>query len=291
MTSPREADQAKESKSLSVSEVDAGLDGTVAARIKDSDTDTYVWFKLPDGHRPHPDLIASAFAAVFGNFYDEWIYSAPISESAAQRLESATQSRWTVSGRKIEPYAPGRETLLNFSGGFDSLAAAALLKGHSRLVSIDFGARFEREKRFFERFDSAVVATNVRGLEKSWTFMGAPSILLADYFSAGYISFGSILEASPWNFVARRGVRRSHPVFEAIGLIETNPLVGLTEFSSARLALSSQPDLVVDSLVSLADQHTEKYLRKSLLLSAAADKEGIHELPVSYTHLTLPTKA
>ena len=255
-----------------VSEIDSSFDGCVSARVRYGDTDDTIWFQLPVSHRPHPDLVASAIVAVFGSTFSEWEYRAPISSTTLRHLESFTGAEWDVPLYSLDPRTPGSDTVLNFSGGFDSLAAVALLGDDNPKVSIDFGSRFERERKFFSKFDTAIVSTNARDFETSWTFMGVGAILLADYFNAGYLSFGSILEASPWGMVAREKPKMGNPLFLNIGLRETNPLGGMTEFGTALIAARAFPDLIVESLSSLADRHTEKYKRKFLLLQCVAEE-------------------
>lgn len=52
--------------------------------------------------------------------------------------------------------------ILNFSGGFDSLAALYLMPEDTKLVAIDFGGWFEREKEFFKQFHPYTLKTNFR---------------------------------------------------------------------------------------------------------------------------------
>lgn len=265
-------------KEISISEIETSRQGLVSARVRFDDTDETVWFELPDSCTPHPDLVATAFAALFGPAFERWEYEGAVSAFALGKLEKVTASKWNNPMYDVSPRAPGARTILNFSGGFDSLAALALYGRDQPLVSMDFGEKFRRERDFFKSFDTAIVATNARQFEKSWTFMGIGSILMADYFKAGYVSFGSILEASPWGMVSRIGPRKGSPVFSVASLEETNPLAGLTEFGTAMLASRAFPEIIGQSLISLADRHTEKYLRKHLLLKLVEDKIGSVDL-------------
>lgn len=261
-------------KEICISEMETSHQGLLSARVRFDDTDETIWFDLPDSYKPHPDLIATAFAALFGTAFDRWVYDGPVSDFALNRLETATKAKWEIPLYDVCSRQPGASTILNFSGGFDSLAALALYGRSLPLVSMDFGEKFKREREFFKSFNTAIVATNARPYEKSWTFMGIGAVLLADYFHAGYVSFGSILEASPWGMVSRTGARKGHPVFSVASLEETNPLAGLTEFGTAMLAARAFPEIVDKSLVSLADRHTEKYLRKHLLLKLVQNRIG-----------------
>src|SRR5699024_12658626 len=89
----------------------------------------------------------------------------------------------------------GFRSALNFSGGFDSLAAR-VLEPHAELISLDFGGRFSRERKFFERFDPYVLETNLVdiGLNRyAWSFMGIGSLLMRYELQLGAYSFGSIM--------------------------------------------------------------------------------------------------
>lgn len=253
---------------INVSEIEVSSSGLISARVRYENVDDQIWFQLPIAHRPHMDLIAGAIASTFGGKFDRWVYSGPLSSTAQQRLALATTATWEVPPSSLEPYQGGDRTILNFSGGFDSLAALALSGSETSLVSLDFGSRFGRERRFYEKFDTAIVETNARKFESSWTFMGAGSLLLSDFFNAGFISFGSILEASPWGFVRRGTSPNGNAIFGSVGLTEFRPVAGLTEFGTAKIALDVYPNEITNSLTSLADVHTEKYLRKNLILKA-----------------------
>ncbi|WP_186312227.1 hypothetical protein, partial [Staphylococcus epidermidis] len=107
----------------------------------------------------------------------------------------------------------------------------ALLPADTKLVSLDFGGGFAREREFYQQFKPASIATNFRAegfAENSWSFMGIGTILLRDYLDLGTLSFGAILEASPWNF--QRDLifgGGPQPWFKAAGLNQVNPALGL----------------------------------------------------------------
>ena len=169
---------------------------------------------------------------------------------------------------------------LSFSGGLDSLAALALLNDDARLVSIDFGGGFSRERDFFETFPTAIVETNVRGFESSWTFMGLAAILMKEELEAGYLAFGSILEASPWNFLPGAMPSASHAIFKAAGYQGIAPVAGLTEFATTAVAAKRYPELMRAALASLADPHTEKWFRKLVMLEAIDQRYSLRlDLP------------
>lgn len=265
------------SKILVVDGVEKTDDGLVSMRIKSDSFDDVLWFQLPDGFIPHSDQVAVAVGAVFGNQFSEVKFNEPLTESVVSKLGAATGAKWSVPSYTSEAPNSGAGTgiALSFSGGFDSLAALALMGESARLVSIDFGKGFERERGYYSKFDTAIVETNAREFESSWTFMGLGVILLREYLEADYFSFGSIFEASPWHFLRRNGPIREQPIFKAAGLKAINPVMGLTEFATAKVAATQYPDTIVDSLCSLASIKSEKYYRKLLMLDLVQEMSEI----------------
>src|SRR5699024_4505488 len=88
---------------------------------------------------------------------------------------------------------------LNFSGGFDSMAALAFLPNHSSTVSMDFGGSFNREMKMINKFNSHTVKSNILETDfrkNSWMFMTIASIMYKDYLDTKYNIFGSIINAA-----------------------------------------------------------------------------------------------
>lgn len=260
---------------LVVSDLEKSDTGLVSMRLKADEIDDELWFQLPHGFKPHSDQVAAAIGAVFGNRFETIEFDAPLTARVVEKLGSATGTQWKVPSTCPDGPVGGESITLSFSGGFDSLAALAVLGDLANLVSIDFGGGFERERRFFSKFDPAMIGTNARKFESSWTFMGLGVILLREFYEADYFAFGSIFEASPWNFLSRTGRMRSHPIFEAAGLTAVNPIVGLSEFATAELAVRQYPEKIVDSLISLASVKSEKFYRKTLMLELSKRRNGL----------------
>lgn len=235
-----------------------------------------IYFTLPERFVPSSDMIALSLTALLGQKYDEVYFDLPISRTMVGKIETLTQSKIKapVVALPESSFAP-TNYVLNFSGGFDSLAALALMPTDVKLTSLDFGGAFKREADFFRNFDTTVISTNFRKegfAENQWTFMGVAPILLRDYFQAYSYSFGSILEGSPWNLRQDKFESKAQPIFAAAGLKMFNPLLGLTEIGAIRLLVHYSPELAKDSLKSLAAPGSEKFNRKSLLL------EGVKQL-------------
>lgn len=170
--------------------------------------------------------------------------------------------------------------LLNFSGGFDSLAAVALLPSDKvKLISVDFGGWFARETDFFKDFNPYILRTNFRQLKydrKSWTFMGSGALLYAKAFNAAYHVFGTIFEATPshlWDVPPNSVFIETLP-FSAVGLKDIRLMNGLTEVATAMIVTKFYPHLINASLKSLAAPTSEKRFRKQLLTEIVCERFG-----------------
>ena len=232
--------------------------------------------------RPHNDLVALALSTLCGRRYKSIHFGLPVSDRVVDGIGRFSLAAVTAAGNLSPVSIEERSGLtLNFSGGFDSLAARCLLPEGTNLVSMDFGGRFARENKFFRRFEPFTVTTNLVETPlrtNSWSFMGIASILTASHFATRYQCFGSILEAGPENFAATAatvGSRTEVQPFSSCG-IDTLPIVrGLTEVGTLLVLARYLPDLIGPSLLSLASPGEEKLYRKYLLARSIEDRRGI----------------
>lgn len=238
-----------------------------------------LYFTVPPGFHAHRDLVCAALTTLAGRKYGVVAFDFAGSAQARAAIEATYGIKLEFKGDPQPPRQAGDATLLNFSGGFDSMSALALTEGRPvQLLSVDFGGAFAREEAYFRDFDTIVCSTDLRrkGFHRNdWRFMAACSLLLADMLSLGTIGFGSPLEASSWNF--RRSYAGRPPddrLFGALGLHQTSWIRGITEIGTAMVMLALKPDAIVPSLASLATKGTEKYLRKQLLVEIAAETLG-----------------
>lgn len=140
----------------------------------------------------------------------------------------------------------------------------------TELISIDFGKNFQREYDFFTQFNPHILKTNFRELKldrNSWTFMGAAAILYSEYLGLGFHAFGTIYEATPSHFASNpwAAVHQETEPFSSAGLTDVRYTNGLTEIGTALIAAVSSPDLIQQSLISLANAGTGKRYRKEII--------------------------
>ncbi|MGV3491797.1 MAG: hypothetical protein ACO1OG_10790 [Devosia sp.] len=238
-----------------------------------------IYFTVPAGFHAHPDLVCIALSTLCGSKYKVIAFDFAGSDQAKSGIEASYNIAVEFHGAAGEARHPGSRMALNFSGGFDSMTALAVTTGLPiSLISMDFGGYFARETNYFRTFDTVICSTDLRqkGFHlNDWRFMAVGSILLADVLELGTVGFGTILEASAWNF---RGSQRPTPsddkLFAAAGLVSTSWIRGLTELGTAMAMLALMPDAIVNSLDSLAAPGSEKLLRKRLLVEAAGTMLG-----------------
>lgn len=252
------------------------LDGTFSLEMETEGAKQTVVFQLPARVRPANDLIAYAFVTLLGTTYSQIEFELPIPQSTRANIERLCRARCTGPESEALPDRSGYgHVALNFSGGFDSLAALSMLGEGVRLVSLDFGGPFSREADFFRSFSPHVVSSNLRAVglaRNSWAFMAVGSILLRDHLQLSTYSFGAILEASAWNLNACGFVNQTPDVLAVSGLKQLHPVIGLTEVGTTLLALRAFPSKIPASLASLARHGSEKHYRKWLLASIVSQR-------------------
>lgn len=233
-----------------------------------------VSFSVPDDFHAHPDCVAAALSTLAGRKFGRLVFDFAISRQAQEMIASTYDADVAFDGVPPPPRQPGSNIALNFSGGFDSLAAKLLAGDDIKLISMAFGGAFAREETYFQTFDTIVCRSDLRAKgyhRNDWRFMGSASLLLADYLELGVIAFGTIFEASPWNYrPPRAAMSRPNGPFGAAGTANTSWVAGLTELGTAMIMLTYQPDAIAPALTSLAMPGSEKYFRKQLLLKLAA---------------------
>lgn len=249
------------------------------AKLEKTDT---LEFHFNRDVRPNNNLITLALATLCGKNYAEIYFDLEVSTQTINDLVTFTGANikvLKVDTTKMPPFLPKEKNkiLLNFSGGFDSLAALCLMPNNAELVAIDFGGWFERETNLFKKFNPHIVTTNFRQLKydrSSWTFMGVAAILFSEYLDASYNVFGTILEGTPYHFVEAKShtTNVTVPPFSHAGLKDIKYVAGLTEVGTAMVISHYKPEIINESLISLSAPETEKRYRKQLLTQIVCKK-------------------
>ncbi|MDK8099110.1 hypothetical protein HMPREF3152_03370 [Actinomyces sp. HMSC06A08] len=234
--------------------------------------------------------LTATLAIISGRAFDRIEVGHPLPPDCVEFLRSFCRAEIVPSASAPNlavPYVPQKSGNigLSFSGGFDSLAAWKLLPAqNTTLISLDFGGRFSREAQFFTNFPVISVKTNLvaaRFHTHTWAFMALGAILAAPTLGLQTLSFGTILEASSANMTFRGlgQIETGYPVFDFLGLTWYNPALGLTEIGTALISAKTHPELLSESLKSLAEPGTEKLYRKWVLLRLVERLTG-QSLPV-----------
>lgn len=242
-----------------------------------------LWFQFDRDLTVSTNTFAVALSTLCGVKYDHIHFDFPVASEVVSGVASFTQAEVTSNGEATYEKPSGTNVSLSFSGGFDSLAAHRLLNGQANLVSTDFGGWFEREARFFEKFDPLVVSTNIRRTpshkdsfaRNHWTFMGLGAILTSEYLEAGFHVFGTILAH---RFARKPPVTGVKPL-EMVGMKSIPVTDGITEFGTAKILAQTDVNLIGDSLRSLAGNTDRKRLLKLILATVAAEELDV-ELPL-----------
>lgn len=244
-----------------------------SAVLRDDFEPCVLYVKLPMAVKElKEDLISLFFATLAGKRYRYISIDLPLPVGCKNIIEKFCNAEVNCFEGKQEIRPEGNNYSLSFSGGFDSLAAKALLPKNTKLISLDFGGKFARERTFFERFNPYIIETNIveLGLNKNhWAFMSAGIILLRDYLSIKVASFGSILASSIPSVLSKKIIKSRFILFDYLNIDTFNPLAGITEIGAMSIALGEDLDgYIVDSLSSLANPKEGKFYRKTMALKA-----------------------
>lgn len=249
-------------------------------------------FEAPRSVSFGTDLIAHSLSTVAAEHHAEVHFDFPVSAACLRRIRPFTHCLPTAAAIAEEERWTRNEAgvTLSFSGGFDSLAALALMPADTSLVSIDFGGDFARERRSFRNFDPIVVGTNIAETSlrsASWSFMGIGAILTAKTTRSRYLTFGSILDQAPQSFFKPSPFlnNRTFPPFAACGFVNAPYVIGVTELGTAKIIAQAFPEKARDSLMSLASPGSEKFARKGLLLKHF---DGINGVSLNMPEIGFP---
>lgn len=249
--------------------------GYIKADYKDDEVEHFIEFEMSDAIDVREDLVAVALSILCGQKYDEIHMELNVTYDVKEYIEQNSGAKLSVGNhvihRESKPLIDDDVQTLNFSGGFDSLAAKHLMPEEKRLVTMDFGKAFARERLMFNQFDTHIVKNNILDTnfrKNSENFMFIGSVLYMDYFQTTYNITGTILGALPLKNHNQFKKESQHEIYKMKNIPYT---LGLSEVGAVRVASESIPEKMSDSLTSLANPGEEKRYRKQLLLEI--DKE------------------
>ena len=235
--------------------------------------DLYFQFSEPILYS-HDDL-ALAWASLCGQQYDQIVFPSAVSEKVHRTIKSFTRSELIAEIGQDQPRASRSGHALSFSGGLDSMACLALLPEDTKLVSIDFGGHFDRERKFFQEFDPLIVSTNCRDThltDNSWAFMCIGALLTSSHFNSKYHTFGSIFASNMGN----PPVPGTFSLLSASGYQGADLIKGLSEVATTKIVLQAfSPSMIQRAFDSLAGPNDNKRLRKAALIRAVSKTEGL----------------
>lgn len=221
--------------------------------------------------------LALALSTLCGKEFDNVRFGFKLPTATKRDIENWTESHVDTEGEELAQNRILSGTTLNFSGGFDSLAAHYMLPAQHSLVSLDFGGRFSREKKFFAQFSPIEIKTNVAQTllrRNSWSFIGLGSLLSMSATRSKYCTFGSIIESTGLkrNTAHEKGL--TFPPFASAGMTSAPTTQGISEVGTALVIAEHAPEHLAASLKSLASPYEEKLYRKWALASTALQHVG-----------------
>ncbi|EFG80244.1 hypothetical protein HMPREF0281_02337 [Corynebacterium ammoniagenes DSM 20306] len=240
-----------------------------------------IWYEFDREIETTPTLVAVALAPLCGRAFESVSFDFEIEPDVLHSIKTFTQAEVVAPKGQPSLQQENRQnsTILSFSGGFDSVAAKALMTKDTHLVSLDLGGWFKREAAYFERYSPITIKTNIRQVpdqrtaltKNNWLFMATGAILCAKHLGASYHVFGSIL-GERFSFPASK---RRIPLLESIGLIDVPVTAGITELGTTKIMLQTHYDEVADSLISLANKGDRKQYYKQAMVALLADELGL----------------
>ena len=259
--------------------------GYIRADYKDDNHAHFIEFELNTPIFVRDDLIALSLATLCGTKYKSIKMELTVSKITKQYIEIFTRAEIDI---KLNDYSmiitkSQDNHTLNFSGGFDSMAALPFLPKGSSLVSMDFGGNFNREMAMINKFKSHTVKTNILETDfrkNSWLFMTIASILYKDYLDTSYNIFGSIINAAFMqnsNFIKNFNTPY---LIQGANMKNIPYTLALSEIGTIKVGCENFPGLMDESLISLANPKEEKRFRKQLLLEIEIERFG-HNIELS----------
>jgi len=266
--------------------------GYIKADYQDENYAHFIEFELNVPIYVREDLIALALATLCGTKYNVISMELTVRKITKEYIEKFTKAELFIKTNEysmVVSKSKDKHTL-NFSGGLDSLASLPFLPKNSSLVSMNFGGHFKRELAMIKKFESHIVTTNILDTDfrkNSWLFMLIGSILYKDYLDTSFNVSGGVIGAG---FLKNSSFITNYatPILISAANMKSIPYtLSLSEIAAIKIASQNYPDLMDDSLVSLANPKEEKRFRKQLLLEIEIERSN---LDISLPNSVIPPK-
>lgn len=260
-------------------ELISNRNGHIVLNVEDEIAKEILYFHLVPAITPNNELLAIALSTLCGNKYKNIQFNFDINEQIKSDIERFTNAVVHAKTHNNALNSKNNKSghILSFSGGLDSLCAKCLMPDNTHLVSMDFGGRFARERKFFSQFDTCTVSTNLADThlrKNNYLFMGIAAILFSDYTNSTYHTFGTIMEASQDPII---NINRKFPyINNYLSLQSAYYVYGLTEIGTAMVCLKSVPEIFAESCESVASRGENKKYRKQLIAKIVSDKTGVN---------------
>lgn len=252
-----------------------------------------LWFEFSESPKLNGDALATALSTLCGKSFESIRFHWPVSPVTSNAISEWTNARVFTDGSSLPPSKSLYlidSSVLNFSGGLDSLASLACLGASTELVSLDFGGRFSRERQFFQKFETRTIRTNLIDTSlrrNSWSFMGLGALLYRNILHGKFVTFGSVLEAGNLQIRTPHKGSSTFPPFKIANFEAANSVAGVSEAGTIAIVAKFYPEKLTESLQSVASPGEEKYVRKIALADLVTSEFGLHFNP---PHLSKPSK-
>jgi hypothetical protein len=233
---------------------------------------------LPEGFRDiHPDLLALATLLVVNPFVGTRLVPPLKVSSRFQIAANSVLSRYKISDH-VDPLLSPREQpltstpMLAFSGGVDSTAALSVMPKNTISIFMDRPMRgkslYNPQAAHYSVKSLREIGYHTESVQCDLEYVrhpvgfptdlsnGVPGIMLADYFKASSIAFGTVLE-SAYGIGHER--YKDYPIgahytfystlFNAVGLHLSMPMAGVSEVGTAMIVEKSPIGFVAQSCI------------------------------------------
>lgn len=233
-------------------------------------------FEMSDPIDIRNDLVAEAFAALCGQYYDEIEFAFKVSAPTKSEIEKRTNARVICSTGlrfwNLNKMISNEVKTLNFSGDVSNLSALSLTPGDTNKVSLDFGSESIHMYDMFDRWNSRIVKTNVMEthfplITSDYYTIGA--ILYKDYFNTRYMITGLQLNPITANMTKIEAEQA------IAGMVNLPHTLGLTAVGHTHIACRQWGDELNTAIQTVKVSQPEVVTQQQLLVMIENDRNRL----------------